>query len=71
MIAGFSERIVVGAEDGADLNKVVNVRRDAAGLVESGRVLARAGKLTPEGVYRVSSSRSEAVDLLRRNGYLT
>jgi hypothetical protein len=57
-------------EDGADLNQVVNVRRSEAGLVESGRVLARAGRLTPEGVYRLASNREEAVALLRRNRYL-
>lgn len=57
-------------EDGADLNQVVNVRRREAGLKDSGRVLARNGRLTPEGVYRVASTREEAVDLFRRFGYL-
>ena len=57
-------------EDGADLGKVVNVRRAASGLRESGRVLARNGKLTPEGIYRLASDRTEAVAMLRRFGYL-
>jgi len=58
-------------EDGADLGKVVNVRRYSSGLRESGRTLARAGKLTPEGIYRLASDRTEAVTMLRRFGYLT
>ena len=58
-------------EDGADLGKVVNVRRAASGLRESGRVLARAGKLTPEGIYRLASDRTQAVAMLRQFGYLT
>jgi hypothetical protein len=49
----------------------VNVRRYSSGLRESGRVLARAGKPTPEGIYRLASDQQDAVRMLRRFGYLT
>lgn len=70
-VSGLSKADLQAIGDGADVGKVVNVRRKAAGLTESGRVLARAGKLTPEGIYRLASSQAEAVSLLRRYGYLT
>lgn len=69
-VTGLSKADLEAIRDGADLNQVVNVRRAGAGLLESGRVLARQGRLTPEGVYRVASSRAEAVELLTRFGYL-
>lgn len=70
-VTGLSKADQQALADGADLAKVVNVRSKKAGMTESGRVLARAGKLTPEGVYRLASSQTEAVAMLRRFGYLT
>lgn len=69
-VTGLSKADLQAIGDGADLSKVVNVRRSQAGLLESGRVLARAGKPTPEGIYRIASSRDEAVSLLARFGYI-
>jgi hypothetical protein len=69
-VTGLSKADMRALADGADFNQVVNVRSAKAGLLESGRVLARAGRLTPEGVYRLASSREEAVALLRRYRYL-
>lgn len=57
--------------DGADLNQVVNVRSKAAGLNEPGRVLTRAGRPSPEGIYRIAAGdRDRAVALLAQHGYL-
>jgi hypothetical protein len=70
MVTGLSKADRQSLADGADLNQIVNVGRSAAGLSESGRVLARAGRPTPEGIYRMTSSRTEAVALLRRFGYV-
>lgn len=70
-IRGLSRADTQAIHDGADLGQVVNIRRAAAGLSESGAVLARAGRLSPEGIYRTASDRSEALALLRRFGYLT
>lgn len=68
-IKGLSAADIRAVEDGADLAKVVNVRRRAAGLTEAGRVLTR-GRLMPEGIYRLSSDRAQALDLLKRNGFI-
>lgn len=58
--------------DGANLGRVVNVRRTQAGLIESGRVLRRNGRLTPEAIYRsTGNDREAAIALLKANGYLT
>jgi hypothetical protein len=70
-VTGLSKADMQAVADGADLSKVVNVRRYESGLRESGRVLARAGKLTPEGIYRLASNQAAAVAMLRRFGYIT
>lgn len=70
LVTGLSKADLRAIADGADIGKVVNVRRIAAGLRESGRVLSRRGRLTPEGIYRIASDRAEAIALLRRFRYL-
>lgn len=57
-------------EDGADMGQVVNIRRQGAGLKVAGRVLERGGRLTPEGIYQLASDRTQALELLQRQGYL-
>lgn len=69
-VRGLSQADFEALEAGADFNRVVNVRRKAAGLTEAGRVLARANKLTPEGIFRLGSDRDDVVRLLKRYGYL-
>lgn len=69
-VTGLSKADLRAINDGADLNRVVNVRLKKAGLQEAGRVLSRAGRPTPEGIYRMASTRSEAVGLLARFGYV-
>lgn len=70
LVRGLSKADFEALEEGADYNRVVNVRRKAAGLTSAGRVLARANKLTPEGIYQLASDRNDALRLLRRYGYL-
>ena len=70
LVRGLSQADYDALELGADFGRVVNVRRKAAGLTEAGRVLARANKLTPEGIFRLGSDRNDVVRLLRRYGYL-
>lgn len=69
-VAGLSKADRRALDDGAAFDKVVNVRLKKAGLTESGRVLERAGRLTPEGIYRMASDRAEALELLTQQGYL-
>lgn len=70
-VTGLSKADQRAIRDGADIRQVVNVRRRAAGLTESGRVLARAGRPTPEGIYRMASDRDQAVELLAQFGYVS
>lgn len=56
--------------DGADFNKIVNVRLSKAGLKQSGRVLTRRDRPTPEGIYASTNTREEAVAALKAAGYL-
>lgn len=57
--------------EGADINQVVNIRKKSAGLRVAGRVLERGGRLTPEGIYALASDRSQIIELLITNGYLS
>jgi hypothetical protein len=68
--------------DGADTNQVINSHRrgrrskDGMTTSEGGTHRGLAGqrgtrrRLTPEGIYRVSSSREEALQRLRDHGYI-
>lgn len=69
-VHGLSRADMEALDAGADLGQVVNTRRKAAGLRDGSSVIERAGRLTPAGVMRVASSRDEAIDLMRRFGYL-
>lgn len=70
LLTGLSKADARALADGADFNQIVNVRGTRAGLLESGRVLARRDRLTPEGIYARTNTREEAVEALRANGYL-
>lgn len=71
LIRGLSKGDMSALDAGADLGKVVNVRRKQAGLTVGSSVYSRAGNLTPQGILSVASDRSEAISLLRKYGYLT
>lgn len=70
-VTGLSKADLRALDDGADFNRVVNVRLKKAGLVESGQVLSRAGQLTPAGIYQqAGDDRDYALELLRKYGYI-
>lgn len=69
-VTGLSKADIRAVADGADLAQVVNVRLKAAGLRTPGRVLARAGRPTPEAIYKVATSRDDAIERLARAGYV-
>lgn len=68
--------------DGADMNQVINAHRAGArsangmttseGTTRRGLAGSRGARrrLTPEGIYRMSSTREEALRRLRENGYV-
>lgn len=69
-VTGLSKADRRAILDGADFGQVVNVRLRKAGLMQSGRVLARSGRPTPEGIYAMTSTRDEAVRLLAQFGFI-
>lgn len=70
-VRGLSKADAAAIRDGADMSQVVNIHRKAAGLSAGSSVLARGGRLTPEGIYRIAKTRAEALQLLSSNGYIT
>lgn len=71
LVTGLSKADQRAVADGADFGQVVNVRSSAAGLSESGRVLYRRGRMTPEAIYRTTGDdREAALALLQQAGYL-
>lgn len=70
-VTGLSKYDLQALEDGADLNQLVNVRLQKAGLLEAGHALTRRGKPTPAAIYRLAGDdREDAVRRLRAAGYL-
>lgn len=68
-VTGLSKADREALGHGADLGQIVNVRIKKAGLTESGRVLARAGRPTPEALLRDAPNRDVALQLLTQFGY--
>lgn len=74
----FGEAGARAIRDGADMSQVVNARRGmytAGGRLRTTvsttrRGVAPPGRLMPEEIYRLASSRQQALDLLASNGYL-
>lgn len=86
LITGLSKADTQAIEDGADLSQVVNAHRgmfSAGGRTSEGvtkrgfagqrmTALGVTGpRLTPEAIYAQAQSRSEAIDLLYRYGYIS
>lgn len=70
-IRGLSKADLQALNEGADLGQVVNVRRGGAGLTVGSSVVARAGRLTPQGILNVASDRDDVIRLLRQFRYIT
>jgi hypothetical protein len=69
-ITGLSRADADAINAGADMGQVVNVRSKAAGLTNGSSVFTRAGRPTPAGIYGMTTSKAEALTLLRRFGYV-
>lgn len=69
-VSGLSQADMKALSQGADLGSLVNVQRSQAGLSVAGSLIARRGRLTPAGIYRLASDRSQALGLLEQNGYI-
>lgn len=70
-VTGLSKADLRALAAGADLNQIVNVRRKKAGLSGAGEVLARGGRPTPAGIFRLAEGdRDRALVLLEQHGYI-
>ena len=70
-VTGLSKADRRALDEGADFAQIVNVRAKAAGLSESGQVLARAGRMTPAGIFDLAGDdRDYALELLRKYEYI-
>lgn len=69
-IRGLSKADSEAVRNGADLGRVVNVRRHRAGLSIGSSVARRRGRLTPEGCAIFASDIEDFRRLLRKYGYI-
>ncbi len=78
-ITGLTKGDRKALDEGADLGQVVNAKRGASGMTTTEGTTKRglAGqrqpgrqRLTPNGIYRIASDRTEAMTLLKQHGYL-
>lgn len=70
-VTGLSKADMTALDEGADFNRIVNVRSSKAGLMESGEALTRAGRPTPAGIFRAAGDdRDRALSLLAQHGYI-
>lgn len=69
-VTGLSKADQEAILDGADFGQVVNIRRKKSSLTVAGESLARAGRPTPAGIYRMAADRAQALELLQRFGYI-
>lgn len=78
-ITGLTKAEHKAISEGADTNQVLNARRGASGMTTTegttkhglaGQRLAGRQRLTPDGIYRITSDRKEALALLKQHGYL-
>lgn len=65
-ITGLTDAQTKAIHDGADIGQVVNATRGMSTTVD-----VRAGRLTPEGIYKRATDRQDAIALLHQYGYLT
>jgi hypothetical protein len=70
-ITGLSRGDVEALDNGADLGRVVNVRSRSAGLRVGSSVYTRGDRLTPQAIAETATSRTQAISMLRANGYIT
>jgi hypothetical protein len=78
-ITGLTKAEHKAINEGADMNQVINAKRGASGMTTTegttrhglaGQRLAGRQRLTPDGIYRIASDRTEAMMLLKQHGYL-
>lgn len=57
--------------DGGDIYRVVNIQRRGLGTAKAARLYGTPTRMTVDDIYRAAGTRTNAVRLLRENGYIT
>lgn len=57
--------------DGGDIFRVVNIEQRGLGTARGARLYGTPTRMTPDDIYRVAGTRSNAIRMLQENGYIT
>ncbi|MDT0211234.1 hypothetical protein [Curtobacterium sp. BRD11] len=57
--------------EGADIYRVVNINTRGLGTVKSARKYGTPHRMTPDDIFKVAGTRTNAIRLLEREGYIT
>lgn len=57
--------------EGADIYRVVNINNRGLGTVKSARRYGTPHRMTPDDIFQVAGTRTNAIKLLEREGYIT
>lgn len=70
-IRGMSQADIKAVNAGADLGRVINVRKFQTGMLEAGHSLVRGNRPTPVAIYRMAGDDQDlAIRLLKRYRYV-
>jgi len=68
--ATFTKQGARAIRDGADMNRVENIRLRGLGTVSSNRRYGTPHRMTVDDIYRVAGTRTNAIRLLEQEGYV-
>lgn len=70
-VHGLSKADLAALDEGANLNRLVNIRKQAASLKVGSSVMKRGNTLTPAGImHAAGDDRDMALRLMHQNGYI-
>lgn len=67
----FGQSNARAIRDGGDIFRVVNVQQRGLGTARGARLYGTPTRMTPDDIYRVAGTRTNAIRLLQENGYIT
>jgi hypothetical protein len=70
-VKGLTSGQAKAISEGADPARVINASRKASGMTTTEAAVRGRRRLTPDGIYRMATTREGALQLLREHGYLT
>jgi hypothetical protein len=69
-VKGLTSGQAKAITEGADPARVINASRKASGMTTTEAAVKGRRRLTPDGIYRMATTREGALQLLREHGYL-